>query len=101
MTSFEATNSVFNKTDENNSFSIIIPSQWETKSSEKTINELNELLGFRSQNGIELHVEQVGIRGTILINVYSLSSFGTFKNEIFEELRKVKDNDLEDQLYIF
>ena len=31
----------------------------ETKSAEKTIDELNNLLELRSQNGIDLHVEQV------------------------------------------
>ena len=36
VTFFEATNSVFNITDENNSFSITIPGHWQTKSSEKT-----------------------------------------------------------------
>ena len=59
VSSFECTNSVFNITNENNSFSIIIPGHWETESAEKTIDELNKLLELRSQNGIELHVEQV------------------------------------------
>ena len=56
---FEYTNSVFNITKENNSFSIIIPGHYETESAQKTIDELNNLLELRSQNGIELHVEQV------------------------------------------
>ena len=34
-TSFEATNSVFNITNENNSFSITIPGHWNSKSAEK------------------------------------------------------------------
>ena len=59
MTSFETTNSVFRITNENNSFSITIPGHWETKSAEKTIDELNKLVELRSQNSIELHVEQV------------------------------------------
>ena len=41
MTSFEATNSVFNITNENNSFSITIPGQWDSKSAEKFFDELN------------------------------------------------------------
>ena len=41
VTSFEATNSVFKITNENNSFSITIPDHWQTKSVEKTVNELN------------------------------------------------------------
>ena len=85
---FECTNSVFNVTDEDNSFSITIPGHWETKSAEKTIDELNNLLDLRSQNGIELHVEQVGKKGLILTNDYSLSSLRTFKEEILEELKK-------------
>ena len=59
VSSFECTNSVFNITNENNSFSIIVPGHYETESDQKTIDELNKLLELRSQNDIELHVEQV------------------------------------------
>ena len=59
LSTFECTNSVFNITNENNSFSITIPGHWKTKSAEKTIDEPNKLLELRSQNGIELHIEQV------------------------------------------
>ena len=38
VTNCGATNSVFNITDENNSFSFTIPGHWQTKSAEKTIN---------------------------------------------------------------
>ena len=41
VTYFECTNSVFNKTDVNNSFSITVPSRWETNSAEKTIDKKN------------------------------------------------------------
>ena len=98
---FECTNSVFNITNENNSFSIIIPGHCETEPAQKTIDELNNLLELRSQNGIELHVEQVRKKGLILINDYSLSSLGIFKDEILEELKNVKYNDLEDLVYRF
>ena len=98
---FECTNSVFNITNENNSFSIIIPGHYETESAQKTIDELNNLLELRSQNGIELHVEQVRKKGLILINDYSLSSLGMFKDEILEELKNVKYNDIEDLVYRF
>ena len=101
VSSFECTNSVFNITNENNSFSIIIPGHYQNKSDEETINELNKLLELRSQNGIDLHVEQVRKKGLILINDYSLSSLGMFKDEILEELKKVKYNDLEDLVYRF
>ena len=101
VSSFECTNSVFNITNENNSFSIIVPGHYETESDQKTIDELNNLLELRSQNGIELHVEQVRKKGLILINDYSLSSLGIFKDEILEELKNVKYNDLEDMVYRF
>ena len=54
-----------------------------------------------SPNGIELHVEQVRKKGIILISDYSLSSLGTFKNEIHEQLKNAKYNDLEDLVYRF
>ena len=56
VSSFECTNSVFNITDENNSFSIIIPGHYQNESDEKTINDLNKLLELKS---IELHVDEV------------------------------------------
>ena len=43
VSSFECTNPVFNITDDNNSFSIIIPAHWETEFAEKIIDELNKL----------------------------------------------------------
>ena len=101
VSSFECTNSVFNITDENNSFSIIIPGHYQNKSDDKTINELKKLLELRSENGIELHVEQVRKKGLILINDYSLSSLGMFKDEILEDLKNAKFNDLEDKVYRF
>ena len=56
VTSFEATNSVFKKSNENNSFSITIPGHWQTESDEKTFEQLNKLLELGS---LELHVEEV------------------------------------------
>ena len=64
VTSFEARNSVFHITNENNSLSVSTPSYWTPEHSEKPINELNELLEHRSENHIELHVKEVEIRGT-------------------------------------
>ena len=101
VTSFECTKSVFNITNEKNSNSITVPGHWETKSAEKTINELYKLLELRSANGIDLHVQQVRKKGIILINDYSLSSLDTFKEEILEELEKAEYNDLEDLVYRF
>ena len=56
VSSFECTNSVFNITNENNSFSIIIPGHYQNKSDEQTIDNLNKLLELKS---LELHVEEV------------------------------------------
>ena len=62
----------------------------------KTIDELIKLLELSSQNDIELHVDQVRRKKMILINDYSLSSFDSFKNEIIEQLKNAKSNDLKD-----
>ena len=60
VSSFECTNSVFNITNENNSFSINIPAHYETEIAEKVIDDLNKLLELKS---LELHVEEVRKRG--------------------------------------
>ena len=99
VSSFECTNSLFNITNENNSFSIIIPGHYETESDEKTIDNLNKFLELKS---LELHVEEVRKRGNkikIGDNEYQLSDFDTQKNEILEELKNAKYNDLEDLVY--
>ena len=54
----EAMNSVFNKTSENNSFSISIPGHWNSKECEELINKLNILLELRYENDIEVHVKR-------------------------------------------
>ena len=99
VSSFECTNSVFNITDENNSFSIIIPGHYQNESDEKTIDDLNRLLELKS---LELHVEEVRKRG-IIIKIgdkeYKLSDFDTQKYGILEELKNAKYNDLEDLVY--
>ena len=59
VTSFETTNSVFNITDKNNSFSVNIPGYWITRGGQQTINKLKELLELREANDIELHVAEV------------------------------------------
>ena len=58
MSSFEATKSVFNITNENNSFSIIIRGHWGSKSDERSIDELNKLLEPKSEKSNELHVKE-------------------------------------------
>ena len=99
VSSFECTNSVFNITNENNSFSIIIPGHYQNKSDEKTINDLKKLLELKS---LELHVEEVKKRGNkikIGDNEYKLSDFDNQKYEIVQELKNAKYNDLEDLVY--
>ena len=101
VSSFECTNSVFKITDENNSFSIIIPGHYQNKTDEKTINNLNKLLELKS---LELHVEEVRKRGYIIKiedKQYKLSDLDTQKYEILEKLKNVKYNDLEDLVYRF
>ena len=91
--------SVFNITNDNSSFSIIIPGHYESESDEKSIDELNKLLELRS---LELHVNEVRKRGNKLRigdNEYKLSDFDTQKNEIIGELKNIKYNDLEDLVY--
>ena len=96
---FGCTNSVFNTTDQNNSFSINIPGHSETKSAEKTIDELMKLLELDS---VELHLkedEKGGYQIIIGDEEYKLSEFFTFKEEILEELKKGKYKDFEDLVY--
>ena len=63
VSSFECANSVFNITNENNSFSIIIPGHYQTEFAEKSINDLNKLLELKS---LELHVQTVRSKGNKL-----------------------------------
>ena len=79
VSSFECTNSVFNITSENNSFSINIPGHYQTEFAKKMINDLNKLLELKS---LEVHVEEVSKRGNkmkIGDNEYKLSDFNTQK----------------------
>ena len=90
VSSFECTNSVFNITDDNNSFSIIIPGHYETEFAEKIIDELNRLLELRT---LELHVNEVRKRGNIIKiedKQYKISDFDNQKDEILQELQNVK-----------
>ena len=99
VSSFECTNSVFNITDESNSFSIIIPGHYQNESDEKAIDNLCKLLQLKS---LELHVQEVKKRGNkikIADREYKLSDFDNQKNEIIEELKNAKYNDLEDLVY--
>ena len=63
VSSFQTTNSVFNITDENNSFSVTIPGHWISKTAEKTFDKLNKLLDLRSQHDIELQNYMLNKKG--------------------------------------
>ena len=64
MSSFECKNTVLNITDKNNSYSITLPGHWNSISAENTVDDLNKLLKLKSENKIELHVQEVRKRGT-------------------------------------
>ena len=61
VTSFETKNSVFIISNENNSFSISIPGRWRIPNclEDGIADKLKKLLNLRSQNDIELHVDEV------------------------------------------
>ena len=63
---FEATNSVFNITDEKSTISTSTPGQWVLEVSEKIVAMLYKLMKLRSENDFELHIEEVGKRGRVL-----------------------------------
>ena len=56
VSSFECTNSLFNMSNKNNSFSIITPGHYETEFAETLIIDLDKVLELKSH---ELHVEEV------------------------------------------
>ena len=89
VTSLGCTNSVFNVTNESNSFSILIPGHYQTEFAENLVNDLNKLLELKS---LELDVNEVRKRGNkikIADNEYKLSDFDSQKNEILEELKNI------------
>ena len=55
---FECTNSVFNITTENNSFSITIPGHWFPENAQQTIDKLKELLELDKRD-LSLHIAAV------------------------------------------
>ena len=57
------------------------------------------MLELRSQNVIELYVEQIRKEGIHLFTDFSISRLLTFKNEKLGELKSGKHNDLEDMVY--
>ena len=102
LTSSECTNSVFNKPDENNSFSISTPSHCISEDGQELITKVKKLLELKSENDIQLHVKEFGKRGTrmeIENSGYNLAGFDLFKCETLVELKRIKHKDLEDMVY--
>ena len=62
LSSLDCTNSVFNITDENISFSINIPGHWETEFDRKIFAKIGELRELRSLS-LELNVKENRKRG--------------------------------------
>ena len=80
VSSFECRDSVFRITNENKLFLITIPGHWDSKPTEKSVDDITKLLDLRS---LELHVKEVRKRGNkikIGHNEYKLSDFDTQKN---------------------
>ena len=96
---FDCRNSVFNISDENNSFSITIPGHWQNNFEEEIVNTLNGALEVKS---LESHVAAVRHRGNkikIGDNEYKLSDFDTQKDEILKELKKVRYGNVQDLVH--
>ena len=96
VTSFETNHSVFNITHENNGFSITLSGHWNSESAEKTIDELNNLLEPISQNGIELHVQEVKKQGNqtkMADKEYKLSGCDTQENDILNDSKSANYHD--------
>ena len=101
VTSFEATNSVFNITDENTNFSITFSGHWKSDSDELN-NKLNKILEHRSPNDIKLQRKEVEKWCTlkeIEKSEYNSAGFNHFKIEELAELKTVKYKNLEDMVY--
>ena len=90
---FEASNSVFIVTDENNTPSNSTPSHWNSEDGDELINKVNKLLELRSENDIELHVEEVRKKEShikIGDKLYIVSDLDTRKIETIEELKNIE-----------
>ena len=93
VSSFECTNSVFNITDENNSFSKSLPGRWRILNylEDKITDKLKKLLKLKCENDNDLPVEEIRKRGgqiKMFDKEYKLSDFHTCKDEILQELKK-------------
>ena len=102
VTSFEATNSIFDKTNENNSFLISKPGHWNSEDGEEFINKLKKFLELRSENDIEPHKKQVEKRSTRKEMENSgciLAGFDHINSDMPAELQRAKYKDLENFVF--
>ena len=67
VTSFEATNSVFNIILDNNSFLITTPGHWSSRGGAENIYKLQNILELRSENDIDLLRKEVTRRGNQIL----------------------------------
>ena len=87
VTSLEATKSLFNITNEYNSFPNTIPSHWYSRGGEDTMKRQRELKLLRAQNDIELHVQDIKKRGNQIKRrdkENNLSYLDTHRNEMIK-----------------
>ena len=95
MGNFEATNHVFNITDEKSS----VFSKFCYWSGPEKFEKVIEAIQLMCYNDSELHVTEVKKMGLTIVTDFSMSDPDTFKNEIIEELKNVKYNDLDYMVY--
>ena len=89
LTRYECINSVFNIRNENNSFSITIPSHWIPEKAQQTIEGLKELLDIDKRD-LSLNIAAVREKGHkiyIRRDEYDLDN-SLLRNEIVEKLKK-------------
>ena len=101
LSSFEAANSVFTITSENNSFLITTPQFWSSRGRAETTAEIQKLLRIISKNDIDLHVEEVRKRGSKIFirhKEYKLSDLDTHKSEILGGLKIAEFNDIKNMV---
>ena len=99
---FEAVNSVFTVNIQDISFSITKPSYWSSRGVAETFLKLQNLLELRSENNINLNVEEIRKRGNqikIGDKEYKLSDPDSHKNEINDVSKNEEYNDLEDMVF--
>ena len=93
VTNFRTTILVFNITSGNKSFPIRTPGHWNSEDGDELISKLNKLLELRSEEYIELHVREIGKRGTRTETEnsgHNLAGFEHLQSEILAKLKKSK-----------